>query len=214
MRVHSVGACSLRVVPRQCAALCDRLRLPLSLVAKRLYMPVLAALAGAALVGLLVFGISAQSASRTLDDAVARHQWPLAPEAHRLLPRLDGAGTQALASYRGRVVLLNLWASWCVPCQHEAPLLEHVQHALEHHRGTVLGVTFEDTTPDSLSFVRRYRLTYPSLRDVTGEFTHSYGTQALPESFILDRTGRVMAISRGEVDQAFLAHAVSLAQSS
>lgn len=177
-------------------------------------MPVLALLAGGALVGLLIYGVSAQSASRTLDDAVAHRQWPLAPEAHRLLPRLGATGAQTLASYRGRVVLLNLWASWCLPCQHEAPVLERAQHELERQRGTVLGVTFNDATPDSLSFVRQYGLTYPSLRDVTGEFTHSYGTQALPESFLLDRAGRVMAISRGEVSQAFLAHAVSLAKNS
>jgi cytochrome c biogenesis protein CcmG, thiol:disulfide interchange protein DsbE len=186
----------------------------LSIVAKRLYMPILAALAGAALVGLLVYGVSAQSASRTLDDAVAHGQSPLAPEANRSLPLLTGNGMASLDSYRGRVVLLNFWASWCLPCQREAPLLERAQHKLERNNGTVLGVTYQDTTTDARSFVHRYGLTYPSLRDVTGEVTHSYGTQALPESFVLDRRGRVVQISRGEVSKAFLARAISLAQSS
>ena len=171
-------------------------------------------LAGAALVGLLVYGVSAQSASRTLDDAVAHHQRPVAPEAHHALPLLRGSGTKSFASYRGQVVLLNFWASWCLPCQHEAPLLESAQHQLERHHATVLGVTYQDTVPDASSFVKRYGLTYPSLRDVGGEVTHSYGTEALPESFLLDRSGHVVEISRGEVSQAFLARAVALAQNS
>jgi cytochrome c biogenesis protein CcmG/thiol:disulfide interchange protein DsbE len=183
-------------------------------VAKRTYTSILAVLAGAALVGLLIYGVSAQSASRTLDDSVAHGQHPPAPDATTALPLLKGSGTQSLASYRGHVVLLNFWASWCVPCQHEAPLLERAQHQLERHNATVLGVTYQDTVPDASSFAHRYGLTYPSLRDVTGEVTHSYGTQALPESFVLDRKGRIVEISRGEVSQAFLARAVALAQSS
>ncbi|MGN6373525.1 MAG: redoxin domain-containing protein [Solirubrobacteraceae bacterium] len=183
-------------------------------MAKRTYTPILAVLAGAALVGLLIYGVSAQSASRTLDDAVARGQRPIAPEATRTMPLLRGGARQSLASYRGRVVLLNFWASWCQPCQHEAPMLEQAQHQLERHDATVLGVTYQDTVPDARSFVRHYGLTYPSLRDVSGEVTHSYGTQALPESFLLDRSGRVVEISRGEVSPTFLARAVALAQAS
>lgn len=188
----------------------------MSLVAKRkrVYTSALAVLVGTGLLGLLIYGVSAQSASRTLDDAVARGQRPVAPEASRTLPLLHGSGTRSLASYRGQVVVLNFWASWCQPCQHEAPLLEHAERQLERHRATVLGVTYQDTVPDARRFVQRYGLTYPSLRDVTGEVTHSYGTQALPESFLLDRSGRVVEISRGEVSSAFLARAMAVAQSS
>ncbi len=62
--------------------------------------------------------------------------------------------------------------------------------------------------------MRRYHLTYPNLRDDDGAFAHSYGTDQLPESFIIDRQGRIVAISRGEIDQAFLDRAIALAQSS
>jgi cytochrome c biogenesis protein CcmG, thiol:disulfide interchange protein DsbE len=182
-------------------------------VTKRPYMPVLALLAGAALVGLLIYGVSAQSASRTLDDAVARGQRPLAPAANLSMPVLNGDGKASLRSYRGRVVLLNFWASWCPPCEHEARTLERIQRRIERQGATVLGVTYEDATPDSRRFVESHGLTYPSLRDVTLEFAHSYGTEALPESFLLDRGGHVVAIERGEVKAAFLAHVLSLAQS-
>jgi cytochrome c biogenesis protein CcmG/thiol:disulfide interchange protein DsbE len=177
-------------------------------------VPILASLAGACVVGLLVYGVSARSANRTLDEQVAHSRRPPAPQATHMLPRLDGGGDASLASFRGKVVVLNFWASWCPPCQVEAPLLERAQSQLERHGGTVLGVTYEDASPDSQAFTRRYHLTYPNLRDDTGMFGHSYGTDQLPESFIVDRQGRIVAISRGEIDQAFLDRAVALAQSS
>src|ERR1700690_447770 len=117
---------------------------------KRRAVPILASLAGACLIGLLIYGVSAQSASRTLDEQVARSRRPAAPEATRMLPALDGHGDASLASFRGRVVVLNFWASWCEPCQVEAPLLEHAQSSLERHDATVLGVTYLGPSPPSL----------------------------------------------------------------
>jgi len=181
---------------------------------KRRLLPILASLAGACVIGLLIYGVSAQSASRTLDQRVARGERPPAPETAHLLPELDGQGNGSLAAYRGKVVVLNFWASWCEPCQVEAPLLERAQSTLTRDGGTVLGVTYLDASPDSQKFVRHYHLTYPNLRDNNGAFAHSYGTDQLPESFVIDRDGHVAAISRGEIDQKFLDRAIALAQSS
>ncbi len=176
-------------------------------------MPILISLAGAALIGLLVYGISTRSASRSLDTSVHEGRHPTAPDASRLLPVLGGAGTGSLAAQRGKVVLLNFWASWCVPCEAEAPLLEKAQPKLQRDRATVLGVTYLDASPDSEKFVRRYHLSYPNLRDNdNGDFAHAYGTDQLPESFILDRNGRIVAISRGEIEQGFVDKALRLAE--
>ncbi len=179
-------------------------------------LPILVCLAGACLIGLLVYGVTTQGASRTLDEAVAKGQRPRAPQATRRLPVLAGtpAGVDdSLAAYRGKVVVLNFWASWCVPCQTEAPLLERAQSRLQAHDGTVLGVTYLDASTDSKGFVREHRITYPNLRDTTGEFAHAYGTDQLPESFVIDRDGGIVAISRGEIDQPFLNRAIELAES-
>ncbi len=177
-------------------------------------VPILATLLGAAVVALLLYGVSTQASNRTLDELVARGRFPLAPQATRPLPALGATGERSLAALKGKVVVLNFWASWCEPCQLEAPLLEHAQPSLESHDATVLGVTYQDDSSASESFVRRYHITYPNLRDTSGEFAHSYGTRQVPESFIIDRQGRIVAISRGEIEKPFLERALAIAQSS
>jgi cytochrome c biogenesis protein CcmG/thiol:disulfide interchange protein DsbE len=182
-------------------------------VTRRL-LPLLAAVAGACLIALLVYGVTAQSANRTLDQRVAEGGRPTAPDAAASLPELSGGGHSSLASLRGKVVVLNFWASWCEPCQEEAPLLEHEQALLQRHGATVLGVTYLDASPDARGFVAHNHITYPNLRDTNGDFAHAYGTNQLPETFVVDRSGRIVSISRGQIRQRFLDRALALASSS
>ncbi|HEY7933650.1 MAG TPA: redoxin domain-containing protein [Solirubrobacteraceae bacterium] len=181
---------------------------------RRYVLPITFSAFGVALLALLIYGISHQSASRTLDEAVAHGHQPLAPQAARSLPILSSAGHSSLSAYRGKVVLLNFWASWCAPCEQEAPMLQSTQRQLLQHGATVLGVTYKDTSSDSAGFVTHYHLTYPNLRDGSGEFARFYGTDQLPESFLINRKGDIVAIERGEIDRSFLNRAVSLAESS
>jgi cytochrome c biogenesis protein CcmG, thiol:disulfide interchange protein DsbE len=177
-------------------------------------LPILASLFGVCLIALFIYGITHQAASRSLDEQLASGLHPVAPDATRMMPILGGSGDSSLGKLRGKVVVLNLWASWCPPCQAEAPLLERNQGALERDGATVLGVTYEDAAPDSQRFVARYHLTYPNLRDSVGAFAHSYGTDQLPESFLVNRQGRIVAIERGEIEQPFINRAIALAKSS
>ncbi len=180
---------------------------------RRLLLPVLASLLGAAFLGLLIYGVTHEAPSHSIDQALADGQQPLAPQAGETLPVLIGHGDSSLAAYRGRVVVLNFWASWCPPCEAEAPAMERLQRQLERHHATVLGVTDEDVASESLKFVREHHLTYPNLRDAGGEFARLYGTASLPESFLVDPSGHITADSRGEIETPFVQKALQLAGS-
>ena len=159
-----------------------------------------------ALIGLLVYGVNASGPGHTLDDAIARGERPAAPAI--ALPRLEGGATASLAGSRGTVVVLNYWASWCTPCRQESPLLERWHRRISSRGGTVLGVDSLDVTGDARAFVRKFGLTYPMLRDRDGDTQKRFGVTGYPETLIVDRDGRIAALQRGPIDEAFLRRAV------
>ena len=120
------------------------------------------------------------------------------------LRRLEGPGKVSLASYRGKPVVLNFWASWCEPCKTEAAALERDWNS-DRSRGVVfLGVDYHDLDSDARRFVRFHALTFPMLEDGSGNVTSRYGISQVPETYVLDRQGRVVAHLRGPItDPAF-----------
>jgi cytochrome c biogenesis protein CcmG/thiol:disulfide interchange protein DsbE len=178
---------------------------------KRSVVPITVAVLAAALIALLVYGVVGKQQNDSLDQAVSAGRKPVAPGRDVRLPSLDGAGATSLAQRRGKVVVLNFWASWCEPCRAEAPVLERAQERLQRAGGTVLGVTYKDFAGDSKAFVRQEKVTWPNVRDDRLKLAPQFGTSQLPETFVIDRSGHVVALSRGQIDQQFMNSALARA---
>lgn len=173
-------------------------------------MPAIAAVLTLLLVGLLGYGMVKGGDDTSLDDAIQRGERPAAPGQDIELENLRGGGTTTLRSLRGQVVVLNFWAHWCDPCREEAPELNALHAQMQRDRtGTVLGASYDDPPADARAFMRRYRLTYPAANDVGTELASEFGTNKLPETFVIDARGRIVAIARGQVDRTFLENAVA-----
>ena len=150
-----------------------------------------------AVLAVLAFGVANQGTNNSIDARVDSGHYPPAPSAGMALPVLGRTNsTESLSDFRGKVVLVNMFASWCQPCQAEAPVLRHAQQMLAAHGGTVLGVTYQDDPSNDVTYMRQYHLSFPVIRDVNGNFAHAFGVSGVPESFVINRVGRIQALRR------------------
>jgi cytochrome c biogenesis protein CcmG/thiol:disulfide interchange protein DsbE len=157
----------------------------------------IAVAAVAALLVLLIWKIVEDDGGAA--SAVKRGEHPVAPGF--TLPRLDRAGELSLTSLRGKAVVLNFWASWCGPCKKEAPLLEAAWRAWRDRGVVVVGVDAKDFTDDAQRFMRKYGVTYPNVRDGSGDLEEPYGLLAYPETFFVDRRGRIVEHIVGQIHE-------------
>lgn len=118
-------------------------------------------------------------------------------------PYLEEAGSFRLSSLRGKPVLLNFWASWCAPCEDEAPLL---QEAYARYGDDVefVGIDIRDARDDAIGFVEDYDLTYPQVRDEVLRVYTQYGLLGQPESFFIDQDGVVVQHVKGPLREEVL----------
>jgi cytochrome c biogenesis protein CcmG/thiol:disulfide interchange protein DsbE len=174
---------------------------------RRLAGPIAAAVAVAAVIALLTVGLLNRGVDTSIRDALAAGERPPAPEL--TLPVLvagDGIGPVgervALADLRGRTVIVNIWASWCDPCEKEAPILDEIARVYRE-RGqddvVVLGVDVRDLSEDALAFYDEYDLSYPSLRDRSDEASGDFEITGVPETYVIDPEGRIAYRQIGEV---------------
>ncbi len=154
------------------------------------------------LFALLAYGLASNEPDRGVEEALGRGETEAAPDLE--LPKLGGGGDASLADYRGKVVVLNFWASWCEPCKAESPLLERWHRRISNRGGTVLGVDMLDITDDAQDFIAEYGLSYPMLKDKDGHGIETFGVVQYPETFVIDTDGQITAVRRGPVDERFM----------
>ncbi|MEM7220228.1 MAG: TlpA disulfide reductase family protein [Pseudomonadota bacterium] len=112
------------------------------------------------------------------------------------LEALDGENLR-LQEYRGQVVLINFWASWCGPCRQEMPVLDRLHQRYEEAGFTVLGVNVEGKRGPAEKIARKSRLTFPVLIDAGQKVSETYDLEAMPSTVLVDRDGVVRYVHRG-----------------
>jgi thiol-disulfide isomerase/thioredoxin len=165
---------------------------------KRSAVPFAAILAVAALVFVLVYGVAAKSDDKTLDEAVKKNEAPTAPS--RTLPVLGTDGEQkALADYKGKVVFVNFWATWCGPCKYEIPMFVDLQQRYGPQGLQIVGISVDDPVDKLAPYVKEMGMNYPVLQGLGHEDVQdAYGPiLGIPVSVMISRDGKVCATHTG-----------------
>ena len=119
----------------------------------------------------------------------------------------DSGRTYTRSDFGGKLLVLNFWASWCAPCVQEVPSLEAFQHVMGPEGVVVLGVSIDTSQKRYEQFLRRFRVDFPTARDPDANISSNYGTFQIPETYLIDSTGKVrekIISNQNWVDPQFL----------
>jgi cytochrome c biogenesis protein CcmG/thiol:disulfide interchange protein DsbE len=178
------------------------------------------------LLALLIYGVMTQNPNASIDDALSRGQTTIAPSFRLAVLQAGSLGMPleakvagvfrkravALSDLRGTPVVLNFWASWCVPCQEEASTLERAWRQQARGRGVLfLGLDMQDVTTDAHSFIRHYGIDYPNIRDPSNDVARTYGVTGVPETFLIGSGGQIVGHTIGASSTAQLTDGINAA---
>jgi cytochrome c biogenesis protein CcmG/thiol:disulfide interchange protein DsbE len=125
------------------------------------------------------------------------------------LPLLaEGEGTLSLSSLRGDVVVLNFWATWCIPCRDEMPGLQATWERYRQEGVRFVGVNALDDRASAVAFAKDLGITYPSVFDPSGTLSDDYRLVGFPSTFVIDRAGVIRVEFHGYVDEQSLTEAI------
>ena len=124
------------------------------------------------------------------------------------LPRLDGPPV-TLAKLRGQIIVINFWASWCTECEVEQAALDQAWQQFQDSGVVVIGVDFEDSTGAARGYVHAKDVTYPVVEDAGSKAALAYGLRGVPETFVVNRSGRIVSHVIGPVSRAALSSEIN-----
>jgi cytochrome c biogenesis protein CcmG/thiol:disulfide interchange protein DsbE len=110
-------------------------------------------------------------------------------------------GQLSLADLRGKVVVVNFWASWCVECYKEAALLEQAWQDYKDRGVMFVGVDYLDTDKEGLAYMAKYGITYPSGPDLGSKISKDYAITGVPETFFIDQEGNIVHVQIGPIER-------------
>lgn len=146
------------------------------------------------LIWVLVLGLLAALGWKLVTDRRAQPTSGLAPDF--TLKTFDGQDIR-LSSLRGKVVVVNFWASWCKPCEEEAAELERAWRTYRDRGVVLLGVDYVDTESAALDYLKRFDVTYPNGPDEGTRISQAYRIQGVPETFFINRNGEIVNLKIG-----------------
>jgi cytochrome c biogenesis protein CcmG/thiol:disulfide interchange protein DsbE len=153
-------------------------------------------------VAVLVAGLGWYLADRGVQEGpvlgVQRRDEPLPPLSG---PGLDGT-TLSAADFRGHILVLNVWATWCQPCRREQPALQRLSEEYADRGVRFLGINYADDAAKARRWIERYRVGYPSLKDPSGGFADDLGFVGLPDTYVVDAGGTIRFAIFGETSQS------------
>jgi cytochrome c biogenesis protein CcmG/thiol:disulfide interchange protein DsbE len=114
-----------------------------------------------------------------------------------MLKRLDGEGNLGLSDYRGKVVYLDFWASWCAPCLKATPALETLRGEFPASKFQVLAVNVDKKTKKALKFYSKHQVGYPSASNPKGDVPDKFGLRTMPTAYLIDQKGIVRYVHKG-----------------
>jgi cytochrome c biogenesis protein CcmG/thiol:disulfide interchange protein DsbE len=124
----------------------------------------------------------------------------------------SGKSQLSLSNFKGKPVVLNFWASWCEPCKEEAPLLESTWKRMQTQGKDVvfLGIDYQDSNNDGISFLQLYSITYPTMPDADGSVALKYSVTSLPQTIFINRNGTVVSREAREITAQVLSSNLQL----
>jgi len=149
----------------------------------------------------LALGLSAQAVAVSVGESAPQFT----------LPQLEGGKKLSLKNYRGKVVYLDFWASWCGPCRQSLPLMNELRAKLKGQGFEVVAVNLDEEPEAGLAFLKQFPVDYPVLSDTQGKTPEQYDVQGMPTSYLIDRKGNVQLVHIGfkKSDVAELEHQIN-----